>query len=136
MEEGQHVVAVAAMIFKGSELLCMRRSPDRDAGAGLWETLSGRVVHGEAPLAAVAREIEEECGLEVAIDPRPIETYAAQRRRQPMVVILYRARFVSGEVVRSVEHDDHAWLSIDEFDARTPLAPLVQAARRAIALPW
>ena len=67
---GEHVVAVAALIVRdascgavpGSEaaeiaaddaprVLALRRAADNLAGAGLWETLSGRVEHGEEPLA-------------------------------------------------------------------------------------
>ena len=48
-----------------------RRFAAKDAGAGLWETVSGRVEADEAPLDAIAREVREETGLVVAIDPRP-----------------------------------------------------------------
>ena len=131
--EGRHIVAVAALITRENRVLCMRRSAHKDAGAGLWETLSGRVQPGEEPLAAVRREIEEECGLDVALDPRPVEAYAARRGTEPMVVILYRARYLQGEVRRSDEHDDHAWLTAEELAARTPLEPLVRVARRVLS---
>ncbi|MEX2534301.1 MAG: NUDIX domain-containing protein [Trueperaceae bacterium] len=130
------VVAVAAVVFRGKRLLCMRRSACRDAGPGLWETLSGRVRPGEDPLAAVAREISEECGLEVELDPRPITTYPAKRIDEPMVVIVYRAQAISGEVVMSDEHDAFEWLTPDELAERSPLAPLVNAARLALDLSW
>ena len=126
------MVAVAALIYRDGRVLAMQRSTNKDAGAGLWETLSGRVERGEEPLDAVRREIAEECGLTVDVDPRPVDAYAARRRGQPMVVVLYRAHYVSGEVVRSEEHDDHAWLTPDEFDARTPLKRLVQTVRDAV----
>lgn len=84
----------------------------------------------------MTREISEECGLEVELDPRPVTAYAAKRLEEPMVVIVYRGRANTGEVVLSDEHDAFDWLTPDEFDQRSPLAPLTEAARLALALPW
>ena len=128
------IVAVAAVLLKDGKLLCMKRSAAKDAGPGLWETLSGRVRPGEEPLAAARREIAEECALEVELDPRPVTAYSALRIDAPMVVIVYRGRVTGGEVVLSDEHDEYAWLTPDEFAERSPLAMLVEAARTAQAL--
>ena len=48
MQRGQHIVAVAAVITRGPEILSLRRAATNEAGAGLWETLSGRIEQGEA----------------------------------------------------------------------------------------
>lgn len=128
------VVAVAAVIFRGARVLAMRRSASKDAGAGLWETLSGRVEPDEQPLDALAREIEEECGLEVRVDPRPIDAYVARRNQAPMLVLVYRAEWVSGEVRRSDEHDAHAWWTPAELRRETSLARLADAVDRAASL--
>lgn len=135
-DEPKLVVAVAAVLVDGERLLCMRRSAWRDAGAGLWETLSGRMRPNEEPLAAVSREIAEECGLEVALDERPVTAYAALRNTEPMVVLVYRGRLLAGQVKLSDEHDEYAWLTTDEFAQRSPLAPLVHAAEIALRTPW
>jgi lipoyl(octanoyl) transferase len=130
------VVAVAALLFDGERLLSMRRSAERDAGPGLWETLSGRVRPGEDPLAAARREIAEECGLEVELDRRPVTAYPGKRNDEPMVVIVFRGRVVGGEVALSDEHDAFEWLTPGELALRSPLALLVQAARTALEIPW
>ena len=39
------IVAVAAIVVRSGTVLAMRRAPHKDAGPGLWETLSGRVSH-------------------------------------------------------------------------------------------
>src|SRR5687767_4767511 len=111
----------------------MRRAATKDADAGLWETISGRVAPGEDPLDAVVREVREECGCEVRIDPVPVDAYAARRGEAPMIVIVYRGEHVAGEVARSDEHDAHAWLTIDELAERSTLVRLVDAVRRASA---
>ena len=135
MQRGQHVVAVAALILRGDKVLAMRRASTSEAGAGLWETLSGRIEHGEQPLLAMQREIEEECGLAVTIDPRPVEAYAATRKGEPMIVVVYRALYVAGEVQISAEHDAYEWLSAAELAARSTLLPLVLAVNKAFLLP-
>src|SRR5690606_21276821 len=105
------------VIFKGDRVLAMRRAATKDAAPGLWETLSGRVEPDEQPLDALAREIEEECGLEVRVDPRPVDAYVARRRDEPMLVLVYRAEWIAGEVRRSEEHDAHAWWTPAELRA-------------------
>lgn len=129
-----YVVAVAAAIFRSGRVLAMRRAAGRDAGPGLWETLSGRLRLGEDPAQAVVREIEEECGLPVRLRPRPVTAYQASRAGEPMVVIVFRADAGEGDVVRSAEHDAHAWLTPDEFEATSTLVPLVLAVRAAASL--
>lgn len=125
------LVAVAAIIFREGRVLTMRRAVTKDAGAGLWETLSGRVAPGEHPLDAVRREVAEECGLEVAIEERPIDLYVAHRGAVPMTVIVYRAEWRAREVVRSHEHDDHRWVTPEEFRALTSLSRLADAVDHA-----
>jgi len=134
--------AVATPAVNGSAARTARRSQisarapwlgSTSGSTGLWETISGRVERDEDPLDAVRREIAEESGLEVRIDPRPITAYAARRADVPMLVIVYRAEHVAGEVVRSDEHDEHAWLTADELAERSPLAKLVAAVRACLA---
>lgn len=137
LARGLHVVAVAAIVMRsdpqgGRRVLALRRAPDNRAGPGLWETLSGRVEHGEEPLDAARREIDEECGLAVEVEPRPFASYTATRRGLPMIVILYRAWYRSGEVRLSSEHDDHAWLTAEEFGARSTLTKLAYVVAEAL----
>src|SRR5688500_4718497 len=113
MDEDSFVVAVAAVIVRverGEErVLALRRAPTKDAAPGLWETCSGRVHADEQPRDAIAREVIEETALDVTIGDRPVDAYVMRRRERPMAVIVYRADWNAGEVVRSDEHDAHAW---------------------------
>ena len=84
--ESKQWVAVTVLVFRGGRMLSMRRSSTQQAGAGLWEGVSGRVQVGEDPIAAARREVQEETGLEVVVQPRPVTAYAALRRGEPMTV--------------------------------------------------
>lgn len=132
---GQHIVAAAALIVRDGRVLALRRAPDNTAGPGLWETVSGRIEQGEAPRAAAVREIAEETGLSVRVEERPWDAYPALRRGHPMIVIVYRASYVAGEVQISHEHDAFAWLDPEEFAARSTLPLLVDSVARALSTP-
>jgi 8-oxo-dGTP diphosphatase len=121
-----YVVAVAAIIFREEKILAMRRAATKDAGAGLWETLSGRVPLGEEPLESVKREILEESNLTVEVEPQPFTIYQAKRKDLPMMVIVYKAKYLSGEVLMSDEHDAFDWLTPEEFAERSTLTKLVE----------
>lgn len=60
-----HVVAGVVRDPRGRVLLT-QRTPDRDL-AGLWEFPGGKCEPGEAPEAALARELHEELGIDVAV---------------------------------------------------------------------
>jgi 8-oxo-dGTP diphosphatase len=125
------VAAVAIAVFRGDRVLVLRRAPDKDAAPGVWEAISGRLEEGEDPLAAAHREVREETALEVRIDPRPVDAYATKRRDTPMLVVVYRGDWVAGEVARSAEHDDHAWLALDELVGRGVPERLVEGIEAA-----
>ena len=136
LNQHEFIVAVAGMIFNAEgHVLAMKRSSKKDAGAGLWETMSGRVDHGENPYDAIQREIFEETGLasgiDVVIDPRPYTTFHAKRLGQPMIVILYRAAHIANLPVLSEEHDEFAWLSPKDFAERSTLLETVKAVEQA-----
>ena len=133
MAEG-FVVAVAAVIVRADgRVLAMRRSARKDAGAGLWETMSGRVAPDEPLEEAILREIGEETGLEVRLCPRPVDAYVTRRGDRPMCVVVYRADYVAGDVIRSEEHDAHAWWTPAELRQATTIARIADAVDRALA---
>ena len=109
----------------------MRRSASKDAAPGVWEAMSGRVEPGEQPLAAAAREAREESGLTIEIEPRPLTAYLAKRNQDDMLVVVYRGRSASGEVVLSSEHEAFAWMTVGEFASACSFPSLVEAARLA-----
>ena len=130
-EEAKQWVAVTVLVFRGGRMLSMRRAATKDAGAGLWEGVSGRVQTGEDPIAAARREVIEETGLRVNVQPRPVTAYAALRGGAPMTVIVFAAEHEQGEVVLSEEHDAYHWCELAELTELGVPGRLVEAARAA-----
>jgi 8-oxo-dGTP diphosphatase len=126
------VAAVSVFVIRGERLLALKRSIRKDAAPGAWDVVSGRVEAGEHPYDAAVRECREETGLDVTPERAPLVAYSARRREKPMLVVAYRALSDSGDVVISDEHDDYAWMTIDEFARSCPFPLLVDAARQAM----
>jgi 8-oxo-dGTP diphosphatase len=130
-DESKQWVAVTVLIFREGQMLSMRRSSTQEAGPGLWEGVSGRVRAGEDPIAAARREVIEETGLDVEIQPRPVTSYAAMRRGEPMTVIVFVADHRNGDVVLSEEHDECRWCDEAELSELGVPVRLSDAARSA-----
>jgi len=130
-DESKQWVAVTVLIFRDGRMLPMRRSSSQDAGPGLWEGVSGRVRAGEDPIAAAKREVVEETGLDVDIRTRPLVSYAALRRGDPMTVIVFVGDHRNGEVELSEEHDDFRWCTKAELSELGVPVRLADAARSA-----
>ena len=62
-------VVVAGALIAGSALLVAQRQRPPEL-AGLWELPGGKVAEGEAEVAALARELREERGIDVLVGDR------------------------------------------------------------------
>ena len=65
MVETRQVVVGAAIVRDGRVLACRRTAPPE--AAGRWELPGGKVEPGEAPEAALVREVREELGCDIAV---------------------------------------------------------------------
>ena len=91
------VVAVALIDADGRVLLARR--PPGKAMAGLWEFPGGKVHDGEAPEAALIRELREELGIDVAEVCLAPLTFASHRyERFHLLMPLYACRRWNGSV--------------------------------------
>src|SRR4051812_31803486 len=89
------VVAVALVDGEGG-VLVQQRPPGKPM-AGLWEFPGGKVEPGEVPEAALARELNEELGIEVAIDALTPHAFASEALgRRHLLLLLYVAREWAG----------------------------------------
>jgi 8-oxo-dGTP pyrophosphatase MutT (NUDIX family) len=129
------VVAVAVVLIHEDRVLALRRAASKDVGAGVWETVAGRLEGEESLEEAAHREVLEETGLPLANLTGPIDAYRMMRGDRDMVVVVYTGALI-GEgrepsIARSAEHDAHAWLTLEEAERDMP-PRLAQALRRAV----
>lgn len=119
-----HVVA-AVIRDDGGRVLLTRRPPGKDL-AGLWEFPGGKVEPGERADAALARELDEELGIQARIGA-PIISIPHGRIRLEVIEV---ARYVGR--LRSREGQSLSWVAPQEIDIDLlpePDRPVVSAVR-------
>lgn len=122
-------VVAAALVDRQRRVLLQRRAPGR-VMAGLWEFPGGKVEAGELPEAALARELEEELGIETALAALSPACFAsAPLEGRHMILLLYLCREWQGEP-RPLDASALKWLRPDEMDP----AEMPPADRPLIAL--
>ncbi|MGO8914882.1 MAG: (deoxy)nucleoside triphosphate pyrophosphohydrolase [Stellaceae bacterium] len=108
------VVAAALVDADGRVLLAQR--PEGKAMAGLWEFPGGKVQPGEAPEAALIRELKEELGIDVSAACLAPLTFASHRyERFHLLMPLYVCRRWSG-MVAAQEGQSLAWVRPQKLD--------------------
>lgn len=127
----RQMLVTAAIIQQGDRILLAGRRPGSHL-AGHWEFPGGRVEPGEAPEAAIAREIQEELGCRVAVEGLyDLESHLYQDEQKQVILLFYRCRLVA-EVPSPREGQAIAWVRPDEL-SRYPLAPADQRVARRLA---
>jgi 8-oxo-dGTP diphosphatase len=108
------VVAVALIDADGRVLLAQR--PEGKAMAGLWEFPGGKVQPGEAPEAALIRELAEELGIDVTEACLAPLSFASHRYDAfHLLMPLYVCRRWSG-MVTAREGQRLAWVRAQKLD--------------------
>ena len=88
--------------------------------AGLWEFPGGKVNDGEAPAAALERELAEELGIEAQTGD-PITFAVHEENGLRILLLFFNARIVSGQP-KPLEGQQLAWVSSAEL-SRYPTPP-------------
>ena len=109
---------VGAAIVRDGRLLAARRT-EPPSLAGGWELAGGKVDPGEAPEAALIREVREELGVDVALGERvfgPVDGDWALG--ETYLLRVWLADIQGGAEPLPIEaHDAIKWLHEDEFDS-------------------
>ncbi|MEV1063254.1 NUDIX domain-containing protein [Streptomyces sp. NPDC050263] len=108
----ERIVVVGAALLDGGRLLAARRSAPPEL-AGRWELPGGKVEKGEAPEAALVRELREELGVEAETVERVPGEWPL---RSPYVLQVWTARLRSGSPAAQPlqDHDALRWLTPDD----------------------
>jgi len=121
-----HVVAGALVSLQGHILIAQR--PIGKHMAGGWEFPGGKIDKGEAPLAALRRELEEELGIEV----QKSEYLVTCDHEYPDRVVhleLWLVTEFKGEP-KPLDHQALRWVSVDQLATADLLPadqPLIEA---------
>ncbi len=75
--KGSIVIVSACALLDAQGLVLLAKRPEGRSLAGLWEFPGGKVEAGEAPEAALIRELREELGIEVASQDLTPLTFAS-----------------------------------------------------------
>lgn len=99
-------VTAAVIERDGKILIAKRKSTDRMGGR--WEFPGGKLNLNESPEECLKRELKEELNIEAQIG----EFICRSKFRYmlvPLELLVYRAKYVSGEL-KALEHDDIKWV--------------------------
>jgi 8-oxo-dGTP diphosphatase len=113
------IAGVAAVIFKGNEVLLTKRM--NPPGEGLWGLPGGVVELGETVREAIVREVKEECG----IDVEPIRLLDVHdsivrdgegRVRFHYILSEFLCRIVGGSLKPSSDALEARWFALDKLE--------------------
>lgn len=141
MPVGRFLGGISALIRhpENDTYLILRRSAQKDVGAGHWECVTGRVDQGEGFESALHREVMEELGVEVSAEFIIATTHFYRGDPVPENELL-GVHFCCtvddpSAIAISPEHDAHQWATADQI--HTLLGPdhwLSQVVHRADAI--
>lgn len=121
-------VVVGALIRDGRVLLAHRR-PDKRAYPNVWDLPGGLMEAGESELDALARELDEELGVQIVTGSASrLCRVTAGPAGEPAVRSAWVVRDWQGTPanVAPEEHDDIEWFIVEELPP--PGHPLLRAA--------
>ncbi len=107
----KHIEVVAAIIVHEGKILATQRGYGNYAGS--WEFPGGKIEPGEAPEAALVREIHEELDATIDVGPLLI-TVDYDYPEFAMTMHCYVCKLESE--MKLLEHSDARWLEASELD--------------------
>lgn len=125
------IKVVAAVIEKDGRILVGQRRKSDSHGLK-WEFPGGKVERGEAPAAALARELEEELGIQARIGREIVRYSHAYPKRATILLIFYSVTQFSGEP-QSLAFETIVWETPDKLPQYDFLDGDVDFVRRLAA---
>ena len=131
-------IAVSAAIFRDGKVLLTRRA--RSPAKGFYSLPGGRFEFGESLHQALAREIDEETGLDIEIIGLAgwREVLPAAAGAGHYLIMSFAARWVAREPVLNDKLDDYRWIApealagLGDLKLTGGLEEVIQSAHRLI----
>jgi len=119
IEVGTVDVYVVRPLATGWRVLALQRGTHTRC-PGAWEPVHGHIEPGEEPHDAAVREVREETGLTIdRMYVVRVQPFYLRKTRTLQMAIVYAALVGEpGDVTIGEEHQNHAWLTVDEAVAR------------------
>lgn len=122
-------ISAYGLLVEDERLLLCRISERVPGDVGKWTLPGGGLEFGEAPVAAVVREVEEETGIQVGVRRLvevESENFHNDDRLFQAIRIIYEVSRIGGDLRSEADGstDLCAWWGRDEI-TRLPLVPLV-----------
>ena len=129
------VVGVGAVVVKDGRVLLVRRA--NEPSRGRWSIPGGTVELGETLAQAAAREVREECQVEVDVGPLLstfdlIDRDEQGRIRYHYVLLDLAARHVCGEPVAGTDALEVRWVAEHELAGLDLVPRLLPVLRKAL----
>jgi 8-oxo-dGTP diphosphatase len=124
------IKVTAAILAKDGRIIIAQRK-SKDHLARKWEFPGGKIEPGETPKECLARELNEEFGIEVSVGDF-LGSNIYHYDHISIELMAFRAFWVGGEI-NSTDHKDYKWVTIDEldqFDFAPADRPFVEQLRR------
>ncbi|MEZ8004361.1 MAG: (deoxy)nucleoside triphosphate pyrophosphohydrolase, partial [Pseudomonadales bacterium] len=102
------VCVVAGVFTDGDRVLAMRRSSDAKSNQGLWEFPGGKIEVDESPQAALKRELQEECAIDVIVGDLLGESIFDDGNSAIQLLAYYIDGYEGELILR--DHDEMLWL--------------------------
>jgi 8-oxo-dGTP diphosphatase len=135
------IVGVGAVVVRDSQVLMVRRA--HPPNEGQWSVPGGTVELGETLARAAAREVREECDIQVEAG-EVLSTFdlilrdEENRIRYHYVLIDVAARYIQGDPTAATDALEVRWVSeadLDQLDVIPRLLPVLRQALRQAGPP-
>ena len=108
------IVVSAGIISKDGKILISKRRKDAPIEPNKWEFPGGKIEFLESPEQALIREIKEELDIKIKVEKLFDAVSHVYTRTIHIVMIVYLAEYVSGEI-RNFVHQDSKWVNVKEL---------------------
>ncbi|HUX44727.1 MAG TPA: (deoxy)nucleoside triphosphate pyrophosphohydrolase [Terracidiphilus sp.] len=111
---------VAALIVRSGEVLICQRRPDQPM-ALQWEFPGGKIEPGESPEQALARELDEELGIQATVGPRVTRIRHNYRHGGAVDLQFFEVHEFAGEIQNRI-FNQFKWARLEDLPSYDFLA--------------